>query len=93
MNKKEKEIAAMYLSGCLNEARIAEASGDESGKAQAYESYLKYKNRIKALLEEKFELFGLDYEASVQKPMSEIFQIATVFYRQRVNGEQMKYPA
>lgn len=94
MNKKEKEIAALYLSACMFETRSAEMSGNVEAREKAIADYKKYGGRIKKILDEKFELFGLDsYEKEVIKPIQEIYKITTVFYSQRVNGQQLKYPA
>lgn len=93
MTKNEKEIAAIYLSGCFDEMRIAGKNGDNDAKARAEKAYKDYSGKIKALLVQHFELFALDYEKAVIKPLQEIYKMTQVFYSQRVNGEQMKYPA
>ena len=93
MNKKEKEIAAIYISSCLNDMRLADIYNDPGAKEKAVEDYKKYRAKIKNILEMKFELFCTDYEKEVMKPMQEINKIAMVFYSQRVNGERLHYPA
>lgn len=93
MNKSEKEIAAIYISACLDEMRLADKFGDAEAKAKAESDYKAYNKRLRDVLTMKFELFGLDYEKSVNRPLQEINRIAMVFYSQRVNGQQLKYPA
>ena len=93
MNKREKETAAIYLSSCLYDMRNAAIYQDEKAKERAENDWKKYKAKIKEVLNMKFELFGLDYKKSVLDPMAEITKITMVFYSQRVNGQQLKYPA
>lgn len=93
MNKAEKETAALYLSACLDEMRKADKWEDSEAKARAEADYKAYVQKLRDLLTMKFEMFGLDYEKSVMKPLQEIYKITHVFYSQRVNGQQMKYPA
>lgn len=93
MNKREKELAALYISGCMDDMRIAQKWGDTEAAAKAEADFKSYHRRLKEMLESKFELFNLDYEKSVLKPIQEINKIALVFYSQRVNGQELKYPA
>lgn len=93
MNKHEKETAAIYLSACLDEMRKARVYNDDDAYNRAEADWKKYNARIKELLVMKFELFFDDYEKTVLKPIHEIMKITQVFYSQRVNGEQLKYPA
>lgn len=89
MNKHEKETAAIYISSCMYDSH----SSIESERKRAQEDMKKYLENIKTMLVMKFELFGLDYEKTVNAPIREIGRIAEVFYHQRLNGEQLKYPA
>lgn len=93
MNKNEKELAAIYLSACLDEMRTADRNQDSEAKARAEADYKAYIKKLKEMLSMKFELFSLDYEKSVLKPLQDIGNITMVFYSQRVNGMQLKYPA
>lgn len=93
MNKHEKETAAIYLSACLDEMRKARVYNDDDAYNRAEADWKKYNARIKELLVMKFELFFDDYEKTVLKPIHEIMKITQVFYSQRVNGDQLKYPA
>ena len=93
MTKQEKEIAAMYISACMNEMRKSELLEDPDGYKKAHSDYMAYSKKLRAMLEMKFEMFGLDYEKCVTKPIQEVYRITQVFYSQRVNGEQLKYPA
>ena len=93
LSKAEKEIAAIYLSACLDQMRYADTINDEAAKEQAETHYKEYRNKLKALLEMKFEMFGLDYSESVMKSLQEVYKITQVFYSQRVNNQPMKYPA
>lgn len=90
MNKREKETAAIYISSCVYDYF---ESSIESERKRAQEDMKKYLENIKTMLVMKFELFGLDYEKTVNAPIREIGRIAEVFYHQRLNGEQLKYPA
>jgi len=93
MNKNEKEIAALYLSACLDEMRIAAKCNNDEAYQKASEDYKRYNKKLRDMLEMKFEMFGLDYQKSVRNPLNEVAKIVHVFYSQRVNGEQLKYPA
>ena len=93
MNKREKELAAIYLSSCLDDMRKADKWNDPEAKAKAESDYKSYVRKLRDLLTMKFEMFGLDYEKSVSRPLQEINKIAMVYYSQRVNGQQLKYPA
>ena len=94
MNKREKETAAIYLSSCLYDMREADIWKNAQMKERAEKDWNQYRMRIKEMLTMKFELFGLDdYEKTVIKPIQEIMKITQVFYGQRVNGQQLKYPA
>jgi hypothetical protein len=94
MNKREKETAAIYLSACLDEMRKARIYNDDAAYNRADADWKSYHERIKQILIMKFEMFALDdYEKTVIKPIHEIMKITQVFYSQRVNGEQLKYPA
>lgn len=86
MNKNEKELAALYISSCLFEMRQSDMRGDSERKEKAWNDCKKYMGRIRALLTEKFELFGLSYEKSVDKPYREIMQLANQMYSDRVNA-------
>lgn len=93
MNKSEKEIAAIYISSCLDDMRKADKYGDAEAKEKATNDLKAYNQKLKDMLCMKFEMFGLDYEKSVTRPIQEVNKIAMVFYSQRVNGQQLKYPA
>ena len=95
MNKKEKEAAAIYLSACFDEMRLADLHGDPAAKARAEADYHSYNKKLKDLLTMKWEILGLgeDYEKSVLRPIQDVHKITLVFYSQRVNGQQLKYPA
>lgn len=93
MNKREKELAAIYLSSCLDNMRIADKWVDAQAKEKAVSDFKAYHQRLKSMLEMKFEMFGLDYQKSVLKPLEDVMKITHVFYSQRVNGQQLKYPA
>lgn len=93
MTKANKELAAIYLSACMDEMRQADKYGDADAKAKAQADYKNYIQKLKTYLEMEFEMFCTDYEKTVSKPIQEIGKIALVFYGQRVNGQQMKYPA
>lgn len=94
MNKHEKETAALYLSACFDEMRKARIYNDDAAYNRADADFKSYRERIKQLLEMKFEMFALDdYEKTVLKPLHEVMKITQVFYSQRVNGQQLKYPA
>ena len=93
MNKQEKEMAAIYLSACLDEMRRTSSANDDEGYKKASEDYKAYRARIRKLLEEKFDLFCTDYQKTVLKPLDEINKITMVFYSQRVNCEALHYPA
>jgi hypothetical protein len=86
MNKSEKECAALYISSCLFEMRQCDMHGATEQKEQAWNECKEYMQRIRALLTEKFELFGLSYEKSVDKPYREIMQLANKMYSDRVNA-------
>lgn len=90
MNKTEKETAALYISACLDEMRLADKYGDLEAKERACADYKKYCGKIRELLLMKYELFGLDYNKAVQKPIDEISRMAGIFYSQRVNGQPLK---
>ena len=93
MTKNEKELAAVHLSACMDEMRLADKWNDPEAKAKAETAYRDFMLKLKTYLEMEFELFGLNYEKTVMKPIEEIGKIALVYYGQRVNGQQMKYPA
>ena len=93
MNKNEKQIAALYISGCLYDMKRAQEAGDAAGYEKAEKDYIQYKRKVKALLEMHFDMFCTDYRKTVENPMHEIFRIAQVFFAQRCAGQQLKYPA
>lgn len=94
MNKHEKETAALYISACFDEMRKARLNNDDAAYNRADADWKNYRERIKQILVMKFEMFALDdYEKTVLKPLHEVMKITQVFYSQRVNGEQLKYPA
>ena len=93
MNKNEKEIAAIYLSSCLYDMRTASIAEDRASYEHYENAYKNYRSKLKSLLEMKFDMFGLDYGKAVMQPLQEVYKITQVFYSQRVNGQQMKYPA
>lgn len=93
MTKNEKELAAVFLANCMDGMRIADKYGDADAKKKAETDYKDFIRKLKNLLEMEFELFGLNYEKAVMKPIEEIGKIALVYYGQLVNGQQMKYPA
>lgn len=93
MNKREKELAALYISSCLDDMRKAAKWNDPEAKAKAESDLKAYNKKLRDLLTMKFEMFGLDYEKNVRKPIKEINRIAMVYYSQRVNGQELKYPA
>ena len=90
MNKYEKELAALYLSACLDEMRIADMNGDDAGKEKAGADYKRYRNNVYQLLEMKYTLFGLDHKKAVEKPLADVMELTRVFYSQRVNGQPLK---
>lgn len=90
MNKNEKELAAIYISACLDEMRIADKYNNPEAKERAVNDYKKYCGKIRELLLTKYELFGLDYNKAVQKPIDEISRLAGIFYSKRVNGEPLE---
>ena len=93
MNKREKETAAIYISSCYYDLMIAGKTGNDEMKTRTEADLKKYQEKIRTILDLKYELFGYDYQKEVTRARQEIMKIAQVFYSQRVNGEQLKYPA
>lgn len=86
MTKKEKEIAAAILSGCLDDMRKADMIGDAEAKAKATAAWKNYNRRIRDMFSMKFEILCTDYQTVVEKPIREILDLTMKFYSDRVNG-------
>ena len=92
MNKKEKELAALYISGCMAEMLEAERDEWPEKYERAKSDYKKFIDGLNEMLNMKWKLLQLDYEKSVIHPMQEIYRIALMYYNQRISGQQLKYP-
>lgn len=86
MNKQERQLAALYLASCMNESRIAQANGNKEGHDKAMADFLKYRRKVREMLTMKFEMFGLDYQKSVEKPIQDVMKLAGDYYSNLVNG-------
>lgn len=86
MNKTEKQIAAFYLASCLNEMRLARQTENTAAYERAETDFIKYKGKLREMLTMKYEMFGLEYAKSVDRPTREVFQMAQAMYNNLVNG-------
>lgn len=87
MNKHEKQLAAYYIARCLNDMRIASMLGNDAAKEKAEKDYKRYTAKLREMLTMKFEMFGLDYNKSVSRPMNEVLQMSIEMYSNIVNGQ------
>jgi hypothetical protein len=87
MNKQEKQLAALYLASCLNESRIAQENGHFDASKKAMDDFVKYRKKLRDMLSLKFEMFGLEYSKSVEKPIQDVMKLAGDYYSNLVNGQ------
>ena len=87
MNKNEKQLAAYYLARCMDDMRIASKYGDDAAKEKAEKDYKRYTTKLREMLTMKFEMFALDYNKSVSRPMNEVLEMAIEMYSNIVNGQ------